>query len=175
MKVIKLTEKDIRKIVRKVIVESENHQSDVTEKKQRCLTTNTMSLDEIVGDSDSFREYSSSISKRNGGVTGIIDTLDLLKTIRLNKNITDGGQHLSYDLLNHLNRFNNKNYYDETSGICQPAVEKIIELYKENEYGDELVKDIEKVLSLQSKNDELTPSPRTKEYLKSCLKLIKGK
>jgi hypothetical protein len=134
-----------------------------------------MSLDEINGDSDSFRPYSDSINKRNGGVTGIIDTLDLLKTIRLNKNISDGGEHLSYDLLNHLNKFRNRNYYDETSNVCQSATEKIIELYKENEHGNELVKDIEKVLALQSRNDEITPSPRTKEYLKRCLMLIKGK
>jgi hypothetical protein len=174
MKVIKLTERDLRNIVKRVISESEGTE-ETTESKPRCLTTNTMSLDEINGDSDSFRPYSDSINKRNGGVTGIIDTLDLLKTIRLNKNISDGGEHLSYDLLNHLNKFRNRNYYDETSNVCQSATEKIIELYKENEHGNELVKDIEKVLALQSRNDEITPSPRTKEYLKRCLMLIKGK
>jgi len=175
MKIIKLKESDLRRIVQRVIREEETSQPEKNEVKQRCLTTNTYSLDEIVGDSDSFRPYSDSITKRNGGVTGIIDTLDLLKTIRLNKNINDGGEHLSYDLLNHLNKFRNRNYYDETSSVCQPAIEKIIELYKENEHGDELVKDIEKVLALQSRNDEITPSPRTKEYLKRCLMLIKGK
>jgi len=174
MKVIKLTERDLRNIVKRVISESEGAE-ETTESKPRCLTTNTMSLDEINGDSDSFRPYSDSINKRNGGVTGIIDTLDLLKTIRLNKNISDGGEHLSYDLLNHLNKFRNRNYFDETSNVCQSATEKIIELYKENEHGNELVKDIEKVLALQSRNDEITPSPRTKEYLKRCLMLIKGK
>ena len=174
MKVIKLTERDLRNIVKRVISESEGTE-ETTASKPRCLTTNTMSLDEINGDSDSFRPYSDSINKRNGGVTGIIDTLDLLKTIRLNKNISDGGEHLSYDLLNHLNKFRNRNYYDETSNVCQSATEKIIELYKENEHGNELVKDIEKVLALQSRNDEITPSPRTKEYLKRCLMLIKGK
>jgi len=174
MKVIKLTERDLRNIVKRVISESEGDE-ETTESKPRCLTTNTYSLDEIVGDSDSFRPYSDALNKRNGGVTGIIDTLDLLKTIRLNKNINDGGEHLSYDLLNHMNKFRNRNYYDETSSVCQPAIEKIIELYKENEHGDELVKDIEKVLALQSRNDEITPSPRTKEYLKRCLMLIKGK
>jgi len=174
MKVIKLTERDLRNIVKRVISESEDTE-ETSESKPRCLTTNTMSLDDINGNSDSFRPYSDSINKRNGGVTGIIDTLDLLKTIRLNKNITDGGEHLSYDLLNHLNKFRNRNYYDETSNICQSATEKIIELYKENEHGNELVKDIEKVLALQSRNDEITPSPRTKEYLKRCLMLIKGK
>ena len=175
MKVIKLKESDLKRIVQRVIKEEESSQGEKTETKQRCLTTNTHSLDEIVGDSDSFRPYSDAITKRNGGVTGIIDTLDLLKTIRLNKNINDGGEHLSYDLLNHLNKFRTKNYYDETSSVCQPAIEKIIELYKENEHGNELVKDIEKVLALQSRNDEITPSPRTKEYLKRCIMLIKGK
>jgi hypothetical protein len=52
---------------------------------------------------------------------------------------------------------------------------KIIELYKENEHGTELVKDIEKVLALQTKDDQLTPSVRTKEYLKRALELAKGK
>ncbi len=54
-------------------------------------------------------------------------------------------------------------------------MDKIIELYKENEHGTELVKDIEKVLDLQSKDDDLTPSARAKEYLKRCLVLIKEK
>lgn len=171
MKVIKLTESDIKKIVRRVISEEEQ----VEDKKQRCLTTNTSSLDEIVGDSDSFKTYAPSITKRSGGINGIVDTLDLLKTIRLNNDIKDKGEHLSYDLLHHLNKFKTRNYFDETSGECNQAMDKIIELYKENEHGDELVKDIEKVLSLQTKNDEYTPSPRTKEYLKRCLMLIRGK
>jgi hypothetical protein len=68
-----------------------------------------------------------------------------------------------------------RNYFDETSGQCNKAMDKVIELYKENEHGTELVKDIEKVLSLQTKDDELTPSPRAKEYLKRCMELVKGK
>ena len=171
MKVIKLTESDIKKIVRRVISEEEK----VEEKKQRCLTTNTASLDEIVGDSDSFKTYAPSITKRSGGINGIVDTLDLLKTIRLNNDIKDKGEHLSYDLLHHLNKFKTRNYFDETSGQCNKAMDKVIELYKENEHGTELVKDIEKVLSLQTKDDELTPSPRAKEYLKRCMELVKGK
>jgi hypothetical protein len=51
---------------------------------------------------------------------------------------------------------------------------KIIELYKENEHGTELVKDIEKILNLQVGENEYTPSPRSKEYLKQCINLIKG-
>jgi hypothetical protein len=36
------------------------------------------------------------------------------------------------------------------------------------------VKDIEKVLNLQVREDEFTPSPRAKEYLKQCINLVKG-
>ena len=77
-------------------------------------------------------------------------------------------------MMNNLNRFRNKNYYDETSGDCNKAMDKIIELYKENEHGTELVKDIEKVLNLQSREDNYTPSARAKEYLKQTLNLVKG-
>ena len=45
----------------------------------------------------------------------------------------------------------------------------LIELYKENEHGEELVKDIEKVLK------HADPTPRAKEYLKRCLTLVKEK
>jgi hypothetical protein len=93
----------------------------------------------------------------------------MLKTIRLHPDIKDGGEHLSYGLMNHLNKFRNKNYFDETNSGCLKAMDKVIELYKENEHGEELVRDIEKVLK---HND---PSPRAKEYLKRCLILIKEK
>ena len=77
-------------------------------------------------------------------------------------------------LYSEKNGFRNKNYYDETTGDCHKAMDKIIELYKENEHGTELVKDIERVLNLQTRDDEYTPSPRTKEYLKQCINLAKG-
>jgi hypothetical protein len=46
-------------------------------------------------------------------------------------------------------------------------MDKVIELYKEDEHGEELVKDIEKVMGN-------TKNQRTKEYLKQCLAVIKG-
>jgi hypothetical protein len=115
------------------------------------------------------------LNKRDGGINGMVDALDILRTLRLHPHINDGGEHLSYDLMNHLNMFRNKHYYDETNGDCLSAMDKVIELYKENEHGTELVKDIEKVLALQTKEDEYTPSPRAKEYLKRCLVLLKEK
>ena len=48
-------------------------------------------------------------------------------------------------------------------------MDKVIELYKENEHGEELVKDIEKVLKHSG------TTPRAKEYLKRCLTLVKEK
>jgi hypothetical protein len=47
-------------------------------------------------------------------------------------------------------------------------MDKIIELYKENHYGEELVKDIEKVYAMQH------ITPRAKEFLKHGLGMIKG-
>jgi hypothetical protein len=47
-------------------------------------------------------------------------------------------------------------------------MDKIIELYKENKHGEELVKDIEKIYEL----DHL--DPRAKEFMKHSLAMIKG-
>jgi hypothetical protein len=167
MKKIKLNESEIRKIIRQHILEQSNIESK--EKKQRCLTTNTMNLDEILGTPKDFKLYTSNLNKRDGGINGMVDTLDILKTLRLHPHIEDGGEHLSYDLMNHLNTFRNKQYFDETNGDCHRAMDKVIELYKENEHGEELVKDIEKVIKHPD------PTPRAKEYLKRCLNLIKEK
>ena len=171
-KIIK--ESDIRRALYKIIREEDS--SIVIKKKVKpiCIPENVIQLDEIVGNSEGFGKYSSGISKRNTGVNGMIDTLGILNNIRLFKDVKDGGEHLAYEMMNNLNRFRNKNYYDETSGDCHKAMDKILELYKESEHGTELVKDIEKVLNLQVREDEYTPSPRTKEYLKQCINLVKG-
>jgi hypothetical protein len=166
MKKIRIKESDIRKVIRRYILENEG---ELEEKKPRCLTDNTIPLDEIVGMSDDYTDYTSNVKKRLNGIKGMVDSLDILRTLRLHPNIGDGGEHLSYELMNHLNKFRNKHYFDETNSDCHSAMDKVIELYKENEHGEELVKDIEKVLK---HND---PTPRAKEYLKRCLMLIKEK
>ena len=162
-----INEKKLRQSIREYILEQSN--VEPKEEKQRCVAGNIISLDEIVGPSKEFQNYTSNLTKRDSGISGIVDTLDMLKTIRLHPDIKDGGEHLSYGLMNHLNKFRNKNYFDETNSGCLKAMDKVIELYKENEHGEELVKDVEKVLK---HND---PSPRAKEYLKRCLVLIKEK
>ena len=176
MRTIKITESQIQKIVRSVLTEEEmeSSKSKKKDKKARCIPENVIPLDEIVGRSDEFSKYTPGITKRAAGVNSMVDTLGILNNLRLFKDVKDGGSHLAYEMMNHLNRFRNKNYYDETSGGCNKAMDKVIELYKENEHGTELVKDIERVLKLQTKEDEYTPSQRAKEYLKQCINLIKG-
>lgn len=175
MKRIIIDEKELRRVIRKKIMEQVSNGEQEEEQKPRCLTNNTMPLDEIVGSVKDANSYSPGVYKRQNGVNSFVDTLGILNNIRLFKDIKDGGAHLSYEMMNHLNKYRNKNYYDETTGNCHKAMDKVIELYKEHEHGTELVKDIERVLNIQSREDELTPSARAKEYLKQCLNLLKGK
>lgn len=176
MKTIRLTESDLVGLIKTIL--SEQQTNDIKSKKKdknpKCIPENIISLDEIVGRSDEYSRYTPSIDKRLSGVNSMVDTLGILNNLRLFKDVKDGGSHLAYEMMNNLNRFRNKNYYDETSGNCNKAMDKIIELYKENEHGSELVKDIEKVLNLQTREDNYTPSARAKEYLKQSLNLVKG-
>lgn len=171
MKNININEVELRKSVRKYLIEQSSVESKDkgTEEKQRCVAGNVIPLDELVGPSDNFSKYTSSVLTRNDGINGMIDTLDILRTLRLHSDIKDGGEHLAYNLMNHLNKFRNKNYFDVTNNDCIKAMDKVLELYRENEHGEDLIKDIEKVLSHKD------PSPRAKEYLKRCLILIKEK
>jgi hypothetical protein len=97
-----------------------------------------------------------------------VDKLELLKTLRLHPKVSDGGEHLASEIMNHLKGFKPYNYFDETKKECGSAMDKIIELYKENEHGEELVKDIENVYRMQH------VSPRAKEFLKHGMGMIKG-
>jgi hypothetical protein len=164
-----ISEKRLRQIIRQHILEQSEIQQKEEPNKPRCVAGNIIPLDDIVGPSDSFKDYAGKLRKRDGGIHGMIDSLDMLRTLRLHPDINDSGEHLAYNLMHHLNKFRKKNYFDETNNGCLSAMDKVIELYKENEHGEELVKDIEKVLK---HND---PSPRAKEYLKRCLVLIKEK
>jgi hypothetical protein len=70
--------------------------------------------------------------------------------------------------MNHIKDFKPYNYFDETKQECCKVMDKIIELYQENEHGEELVKDIEKVYAMS------TVSARAKEFLKHSMSMIKG-
>lgn len=166
MKKITINERELRQSIRKHLVEQDSNKEE--EQKPRCVAGNVIPLDTMVGPSDKFNKYTSSVLKRDGGINGMVDTLDVLRTLRLHPDIEDKGEHLAYNLMNHINTFRNKNYFDETNGECQKAMDKVIELYKENEHGEELVKDIEKVYGMSH------VSPRAKEFLKHGLSMIKG-
>lgn len=137
------------------------------EDKRFCHKGNVKSLEEIVGDEEGD-EYIQGVKLRNNGVNGLTDILELMKTARLHPNITDGGEDLAFKLVNNLKTYKPYNYFDETKQECNRAMDKIIELYKENKHGEELVKDIEKVFLM----DHI--SARAKEFMKHGLAMIKG-
>ena len=137
------------------------------EGKKFCHGGNTKTLEEIVGD-DELEDYIEGVKLRKNGINGMVDRIELLKTLRLHPNITDGGEHLAYDIMNRLKAFKPYNYFDETKKECNRVMDKIIELYKENDNGEELVKDIEKVYAMNHL------SPRAKEFMKHSLGFIKG-
>jgi hypothetical protein len=143
--------------------ESDNKKDD----RKFCHKGNTKTLEEIVGD-DEPQDYIQGVKLRNKGINGLVDRLELLKTLRLHPSITDGGENLASEIMNQIKWFKPYNYFEETKNECNSAMNKIIELYKENDYGEELVKDIEKVYAMQH------VTPRAKEFLKHGIGMIKG-
>lgn len=136
-------------------------------KKMFCNAENTKSIHDLTGGED-FEDYIEGIKLRKGGVRGLVDMIEVLKTMRLFPQITDGGVDLASKIHGTLQEFKPFNYFEEQSKQCNKAMDKIIELYKENEHGDELVKDIEKVYALSYLD------PRAKEFLKHGLTIVKG-
>ena len=140
-----------------------------TPKQERfCHKGNVKSLDEVLGE-DKYEDYIEGIQLRKNGVRGLIDHLEQLKNIRNHTKITDGGKSLSLNVMNILKGFKPYNYFEEQTKECNRAMDKIVELYKENEHGEELVRDIEKVMSNHHQLE-----PQANEFLKLCLDMIKG-
>lgn len=158
-----ITESEIDSIKKLYMTE----QSSEKEDRKFCHGGNVKSLDEIMGDDDA-EDYIDGVTIRKNGLNGLIDRLELLKTLRLHPKVSDGGEHLASEIMNHVKAFKPYNYFDETKKECNKAMDKIIELYKENEHGEELVKDIEKVYGMNH------VSPRAKEFLKHGIAMIKG-
>ena len=158
-----LTEDEKESIKKLYMIE----QSEEKEDRKFCHGGNVKTLEDIVG-TDELEDYIEGVQLRKNGVGGLTDRIELLKTLRIHPNISDGGEHIAYNIMNHLKEFKPYNYFDETKNQCNKAMDKIIELYKENEHGEELVKDIEKVYALSN------VSQRAKEFLKHGLAMIKG-
>ncbi len=157
-----LTEEEKKLIRAKYLIEEPQK-----EERNFCHSGNVKTLDEIMGD-DEQNDYIEGVVLRKNGVRGLADRLELLKTLRLHPNISDGGEHLAFEIMNCLKGFKPYRYFDEVKKECTHAMDKIIELYKESEHGEELVKDIEKVQSHHH------VSPRAKEFLKHGLGFVKG-
>ena len=158
-----LTEDEKESIKKLYMIE----QSEEKDDRKFCHGGNVKTLEDIVG-SDELEDYIEGVQLRKNGVGGLTDRLELLKTLRIHPNVSDGGEHIAYNIMNQLKEFKPYNYFDETKKECNKAMDKIIELYKENEHGEELVKDIEKVYGLSN------VSQRAKEFLKHGLAMIKG-
>ena len=142
-------------------------QSEEKNDRKFCHGGNVKTLEDIVG-SDELEDYIEGVQLRKNGVNGLADRLELLKTLRLHPKISDGGEHIAFNVMNQLKEFKPYNYFDETKKECNKVMDKIIELYRENENGEELVKDIEKVYAMSN------VSQRAKEFLKHGLGMIKG-
>ena len=108
----KLLDFKINKIVKSILNEENEINPKDKIKKPKCMAENVIPLEEIVGRSDEYSKYTPGITKRSMGVNSMVDTLGILNNIRLFKDVKDGGSHLSYEMMNHLNKFRNKNYYD---------------------------------------------------------------
>lgn len=158
-----LTEDEKESIKKLYMIE----QSEEKDDRKFCHGGNVKTLEDIVG-SDELEDYIEGVQLRKNGVGGLTDRIELLKTLRIHPNVSDGGEHIAYNIMNQLKEFKPYNYFDETKNQCNKAMDKIIELYKENEHGEELVKDIEKVYALSN------VSQRAKEFLKHGLAMIKG-
>jgi hypothetical protein len=156
-----LTEDEKESIKKLYMIE----QSEEKDDRKFCHGGNVKTLEDIVG-SDELEDYIEGVQLRKNGVGGLTDRLELLKTLRIHPNVSDGGEHIAYNIMNQLKEFKPYNYFDETKKQCNRAMDKIIELYKENEHGEELVKDIEKVYALSN------VSQRAKEFLKHGLAII---
>lgn len=137
------------------------------DERKFCHGGNVKTLDEIIGE-DEYEDYIDGVTLRKNGINGLADKLELLKTMRLHPKISDGGEHLAFTIMNDLKAYKPYNYFDEAKKECNRVMDKIIELYKENEHGEELVKDIEKVYSMKH------IAPRAKEFLKHSLNMIRG-
>ena len=159
-----ITESDKESIKKLYLTEQPEEKGD----RKFCHSGNVRSLEEIMGD-DNAEDYIDGVQIRKNGVNGLVDKLELLKTLRMHPKVSDGGEHLAYGLMNMLKGHKPYNYFDETKKQCNSAMDKIIELYKENEHGEELVKDIEKVYGMNH------VSPRAKEFLKHGISMLRGK
>lgn len=141
---------------------------DGQEKKMFCNAENTKSLDDLYGNDDIHDEMKDVILIKMNGVKGLADKIEALKTLRMIPGIQDGGERIANGIMSTLQDLKPFNYYDEPTKQCSKAMDKVIQLYKEHEHGEELVKDLEKLYGSHH------VSQRAKEFLKHGIDIAKG-
>lgn len=162
--------KEIKSLYR--LVENEYEEVEVgddgEEKKVFCTRENTKPLDYIHGDDTMDDEFKDIVLIKKNGVKGLADKLEALKSLRLIPHMNDGGERLAHGIMTTLKDIRPYKFYDEPTRNCCNAMDKVIELYKEHEHGEELVKDLEKVYGSHHL------SQRAKEFIKHGIDLAKG-
>jgi len=104
-----LTEDEKESIKKLYMIE----QSEEKDDRKFCHGGNVKTLEDIVG-SDELEDYIEGVQLRKNGVGGLTDRLELLKTLRIHPNVSDGGEHIAYNIMNQLKEFKPYNYFDET-------------------------------------------------------------
>ena len=108
-----LTEQEKESIKKLYMIE----QSEQKDDRKFCHGGNVKTLEDIVG-SDELEDYIEGVQLRKNGVGGLTDRLELLKTLRIHPNVSDGGEHIAYNIMNQLKEFKPYNYFDETKKEC---------------------------------------------------------
>ena len=73
-------------------------------KRLFCNAQNTKSIHDLAGNEE-FDDYIEGIKLRKGGVRGLVDMIEVLKTMRLFPQITDGGVDLASRIHGTLQEF----------------------------------------------------------------------
>ena len=82
MNKISINERELRDSIRRHLIEQDSNKEKGNEdQKPRCVAGNVIPLDMMIGPSDKFSDYTSSVLKRDGGINGMVDTLDVLRTL----------------------------------------------------------------------------------------------
>jgi hypothetical protein len=89
-------------------------------KKLFCNAENTKSIHNLTGSED-FEDYIEGIKMRKGGVRGLVDMLEVLKTMRLFPQITDGGVDLASKIHGTLQEFKPYNYFSMSFTSSSPC------------------------------------------------------
>ena len=93
-----LTEEEKQEIRKKYFFE----QSEIKKEDGRfCHKGNTKRLEEIVGGMDP-EDFIVGVKMRKGGVNGLADAMELLKSSHLLDGISDGGEGLAFEVMNTL-------------------------------------------------------------------------